>query len=200
MGGPDGKCPTSKEAGAVLPEYRVVERIYMAANSLLSMPVTHFYEKRSHLLFLVCAMTGARIGEVLNLRKSDIIETTNERYFLRIKTEKRRRDEYRAVPIPRKLAMILRMYAGRVEGDRLFQISYTQAYYDIRRASRELLGCELHPHLLRHAYVVYLFSSKRAHPEDVRRWAGHADMRTTLEIYGRYATASLAELERNIWE
>ena len=106
---------------------------------------------RNRLILEMMARGGMRIGEVLNLRSSDI---QGQKLLLRAPKSGR---EGEVVFLPRKIADKLQKYVAdhSMEPEsRVFPITYVAAWYLVRSAGR-LVGIKLSPHDLRRHAATY---------------------------------------------
>ena len=117
-------------------------------------------------------MTGIRVSEAVNLKKSDI-DFKNE--AMTVKWQKSRKYNYRVVPIHKQLMGILRVYAATLkETDRLFPFTRFNAWY----ISKKHIG--VNPHALRHSFAVHWLRSG-GNIVTLHRIMGHSKIQTTME-------------------
>ena len=136
---------------------------------------------RNRLILELMARGGMRIGEVLNLRSSDIQERN-----LAIKNPKSGRTG-EIVYVPRKLLIRLNDYVkGNDIGmnDRIFPISYVAAWSMVKKAGK-LVNIELRPHDLRRHAATY--ASRSGTPIEIvsKVILRHADLSTTQRYLGK---------------
>lgn len=140
---------------------------------------------------LTMAFTGARISEVLALTPSRIDAADEAIVFETLK--QRKKQVFRAVPIPRTLIPMLTVYtAGR--DDRLWPWGRTTAWKVVKGVMRKAGIAEAlcKPKALRHAFAVE--AGQKAIPLNiVQRWLGHARIETTA-IYA----SAIGDEERNL--
>jgi len=95
--------------------------------------------------------TGIRIGECLNLKKSDV---ENQGVWVqRLKKVKKQQRDF--IPLPPALYVDLQRYMARLTGinPRLFPYTGDGAWKALRRAAKEAgVRKTIHPHLFRHAF------------------------------------------------
>lgn len=91
-------------------------------------------------------MTGLRVTEAVNLRKSDI---DFQNYIMTVRWQKSRKFNYRNVPIHPNLKDILQLYTASMKADELvFPITRQRAWQIVKK----YLGG--HPHKFRHSFAV----------------------------------------------
>lgn len=138
--------------------------------------------ERDRLILELMGRGGMRIGEVLNIRVSDI----NFESSTILVTEPKSGRAGEKVYITKKLASKLRSFAMKAdveEGDRVFNISYSTAYRMVRR-SGGLVDSLLRPHdLRRHAATQ---ASRSNIPLEIvsKVILRHADISTTQRYLG----------------
>lgn len=129
----------------------------------------------------LCAIlygTGARINEVLKLRKQNFEEREGH-LLISLFTEKNKLHPIRTIPISFKrepwLIEPIQNYL-RVCSEQLFSFSDRT----VRKITHKYFGC--HPHWFRHSRTTHLISIFNAHPEKIRLWMGWKDERP-LKVY-----------------
>lgn len=140
---------------------------------------------------LTIAFTGARISEVLALTVSRVDIADEAIVFETLK--QRKRGVFRAVPIPKGLAISLSRYASTRQ-TRLWPWGRTSAWKIVKSVMREAGIAEslCKPKALRHAFAVE--AGQQGIPLNiVQRWLGHARIETTA-IYA----CAIGEEERNL--
>lgn len=186
---------------------------------------------RLEALYWVALFLGLRRGEVLGLRLSDLnLETmtlTVEGSLQRVgkhlvRSQTKTESSQRTLPIPRPLARVLRAHLERLEQERLAPESDWEEHGYLFPSER---GTPLEPtsllrhfkaalkraglpegtrfHDLRH-WCASLLISYNVHPKAIQEILGHANITTTLNIYGhllpnvlRDATDQMAGLAGN---
>lgn len=140
---------------------------------------------------LTLAFTGARISEVLALTASRVDVSDEAVIFETLK--QRKKQVFRAVPIPRSMIPLLTGYAVGREG-RLWPWGRTTAWKVVKAVMRKagIAECLCKPKALRHAFAVE--AGQKAIPLNiVQRWLGHARIETTA-IYA----SAIGDEERNL--
>ena len=150
------------------------------------------------------ALTGCRVSEALALRASDVDLEASE---LRFRTLKRRRDAWRAVPVPEDLVQALDL-VHRVRAAQASPRGRTRALWSITRqsAGRQVsalmrqagvTGPQACPRGLRHSWGVA--AVQRGVPlTSIAAVLGHADVATTA-IYATAVGEQHRELVARLW-
>ena len=151
--------------------------------------------ERDKLIVRVLADTGIRVGELLNLRESDLIERDRSTY-LRVLGKG---DKERLVPLPR-LGRRLKRYAerGRPSGTssvRLFVGLRRRPHGDYEALTRfgvaqmirvlgdkAGLGKRVHPHLLRHSFATWSLT-RGVNPVILAQVLGHSSLAMINDVY-----------------
>ena len=151
------------------------------------------------------ALTGCRVSEVLALRACDVDLGTAE---LRIATLKRRRDAWRAVPVPEDLVQALELVhrvrraqaSPRGRTGRLWTITRQSAGRQVGALMRDagIEGPQACPRGLRHGFGVAAVIAGVPLPT-VAAVLGHADLSTTA-IYTTAIGAEARELVARVWD
>ena len=138
------------------------------------------------------AMTGCRVSEALGIRACDVDLEANE---VRIATLKRRKDHWRAVPVPEDLVHALELVhrlrrlqgSGRCANRPLWPITRQTANRRVGAIMRTagIEGPQACPRGLRHSYGVAAV-------------LGHASL-TTTAIYTTAIGAEARELVSRVW-
>ena len=159
-----------------------VKRIINAANNL-----------RDRLVIKLLARTGIRRSELCAIRIQDV---DHERKLIYIPHGKGGKP--RSVPIDEDTLMDMKFYLGARHHGKLVQSNNTKTdgidlsgINEIVRKTAEKAGVKhpdparkhMNPHVFRHSFVRHLISLGMP-PNYVQRLVGHADIRTTLQIYG----------------
>jgi integrase len=140
---------------------------------------------------LTLAFTGARISEVLALTATRIDVADEVIIFETLK--QRKRQVFRAVPVPRSLIPLLTKYGVGKEG-RLWPWGRTHAWKVVKTVMQKAGIAEnlCKPKALRHAFAVE--AGQKSIPLNiVQRWLGHARIETTA-IYA----SAIGDEERNL--
>ena len=140
---------------------------------------------RKRVLLYLLAYTGCRISEALQCRDCHLDDTQN---IIVLATLKRRKRNYRCIPIPSFLTKMLLRLCGSVDG-RLWTIHRVTAWrwvktaMDYIRVRGPMATCKG----LRHGFGIW--AATRSVPQNIiQRWMGHAQPTTTaiyLNVVGR---------------
>ena len=123
---------------------------------------------RDFILISLLAKTGVRLGELLQLEKSDF---DLKQGIMKIRQLKKRRDFRREVIIPPELAPYLTLYLRSVKG-RLFDMTERNARQLVYNYTQRILGKRYRPHAFRHCFAIRILEKTRD-LELVRRILGH---------------------------
>jgi integrase len=154
---------------------------------------------RDRLLFAVLYDTGMRIGEVLGLRHEDVAAAEREVTVLPRSNDNGARSKSRTARTIPVSAELVRLYAdylhaeyGDLDSDYVFvnlwgrphghPLAYP-AVYDLVRRLRRRTGIDFDPHWWRHTAATRLLRDG-VPIEVVSMLLGHADITTTLVVYG----------------
>lgn len=143
--------------------------------------------------------TGCRISEALQLTVERIDVTEQALVFETLK--RRKRGQYRSVPIPEPLIVRLReLTACHSTGQRLWPYSRTTAYRLIKRKmdAAGITGVKGTPKGLRHSFAIACIS-RNVPLTIVKKWLGHARLETTT-IYLEVSGAEERELAKRLWK
>ncbi|WP_433258310.1 tyrosine-type recombinase/integrase [Streptosporangium sp. CA-135522] len=150
-------------------------------------------------LFALLWDTGVRIGEALGLRHADLAAAEREmtvRPRINDNGARTKSQQSRTIPVS---AELVRLYAdylhgeyGDLDSDYVFvnlwaephghRLTYA-AVYDLVRRLRRRTGIDFDPHWYRHTAATRLLRDGVS-IEVVSKLLGHADIATTLDIYG----------------
>ncbi len=163
---------------------------------------------RDRLLIAVAWQTGARVSELIDIRRGDI-DFTNRQIRLRTlkkRTDRRRRRPlaHRWIPVQDSLVADLATYLmqnpiappGQGTDDRVFQIRRIGAYRAIRRVAHKAGikapgGRPVSPHILRHSFAVNCLY--QGMPISVlKELLGHASVLSTM-VYLKVAPTDAKE-------
>ena len=153
---------------------------------------------------LTMAHTGCRISEALALRAGDVDLATAE---IRISTLKRRREHWRAVPVPaelvRELALVHSLRRAQANpkraAERLWPFSRSTGTRHVLALMRQagIEGPQASPKGLRHAFGVAAVTAGVPLPT-IAAVLGHAELNTTA-IYTTAIGAEERELIARMW-
>ena len=162
---------------------------------------TNWNGRRDHALLLTLYNSGARVSEIIGVRRDDLILDSPASLRLRGKGRKER-----TVPLWAKTAHVLRPWLQEL-GDRFGDLVFPSArgrrlsrhgvsYLLRRAASRAAPACpslrskHISPHLIRHSTAMHLLQAG-VDPAVIALWLGHESVQTT---HG-YVEADLAMKE-----
>jgi len=147
------------------------------------------YKLRDLALISVLTFTGCRLGEALQITRSDI-DKKNE--TVRIRQLKKKSEAYRVVPVPSTLFWsIIERYLNRLVNNKLFEITDRQARNIVYKFSKRYLKKKIRPHAIRHSYAIQILKTTK-NLEVVRRLLGHSDYKH-LKHYLDYTQEDLRE-------
>lgn len=156
-----------------IPSWSEVEKIWRK--------VLRQYRKKKISLRVVCLLgvlftTGARISEIISLRREDV---NIKEEVIRIKQLKKRKEVVREVLIHPDIKPYLLKYINVLrKGERLFPFTRQNAYYLVKKHTG------YRPHAFRHVVAIKILSETRD-LELVRRVLGHANY-SVLKEYLNY--------------
>jgi integrase/recombinase XerD len=153
--------------------------------------------ERDKLIIRLLADTGIRLGELVGLRKADLVEQGRERY---IKVRGKGSRE-RLVPVAPALFQRLRRYADRgrpvdSQSERIFLTNRRsaktgdyepvsgRAVQNVVNYAAQQAGIQrsVHPHLFRHSYATWALR-KGMNPLQLQRILGHSDLTMISGVY-----------------
>jgi len=147
-------------------------------------PAQFFRGVRNYTIAVLMLETGLRVGEVVQLRWSDLYFNGNPVTNLVVPSEIAKRKRERMIPVSTRLHQALEEYWERHNFDSIEYTNYF-AFYEglstthistrqverfIRAAAERSLGRPIHPHVLRHTFASKLMRV--------------TDMRTVQELLG----------------
>lgn len=135
--------------------------------------------------------TGLRVGEVVNLKISDI---DSNRMLIRIDQSKGNKDRF--VPLSEKILELLRKYfIQHKPKEYLFNGQKSSKYSttSCNKVVKKYIGEQYHFHQLRHSCFTYLHESGVS-LRDIQILAGHSNSKTT-EIYTLVSNKHLGKLK-----
>jgi integrase/recombinase XerD len=142
--------------------------------------------------------SGCRISEGLNVTAERIDLGNKAVVFETLK--RRKRGQFRAVPIPDSLVDLLRDVLTKVTPSaRIWIFSRPTAYRLVKdcMSQAKITGGMASPKGLRHGFAVACLSQKIPLPT-VQKWLGHARMETTA-IYMEVSGSEERELAKRLW-
>jgi integrase len=145
----------------------------------------------------VLAFTGCRISEALAVTPSRLDPDTGR---IIIRTLKRRRTTFRAVPIPPELATELRRLAkGKAADDRLWSWCRQTAWRRVKAVMEDagISGPQATPKGLRHGFGI-ANAEQNVPPGLTQRWMGHARLETTA-IYQHAVGSEERRFAKRLW-
>jgi integrase/recombinase XerD len=148
------------------------------AKALLEASTKTRNPQRDRLIIELLLKTGLRLGELLNLKISDI-EEDHDVTFLKVNQGKGAKD--RRIPIvDRHLVKELNAYTKKMSQDTfLFDISARRVQYIVKDIAKKAgITKNIHPHTLRHTAAT-LYLKKGVNIESVRKTLGHSNFSTT---------------------
>jgi len=134
------------------------------------------------MIFEFLFKTGCRISELTSIRLMDI--TLAEQVEIKLVGKG---NKQRTVFIDHRLYKSLRQeYQGEYylfENSSHHRLDRSNLFRKIKAAGQEILGQEIHPHLLRHSTANYLLKTCHMTAKYVAEYLGHANPATLLEMY-----------------
>ena len=167
-------------------------RKYLIARERLAFVYAASKEREAVSTFcLTLAFTGARISEVLALTANRVDAADEAVIFETLK--QRKKQIFRAVPVPRVLIPLLTSYSDGKNG-RLWPWGRTNGWKVVKAVMRkaEIAESLCKPKALRHAFAIA--AGQKGIPLNiVQRWLGHARIETTAIYAG-----AIGDEERNL--
>jgi len=154
-------------------------------------------DKRTCTLCQLLAYTGCRISEALALTPAQLDPKTGRVVF---RTLKRRRQAFRAVPVPRELmAALSALSQDRTPDSRLWPWSRQTAWRRIKAVmdAAGISGPQAMPKGLRHGFGV-ANAEENIPMATTQKWLGHAKLETTA-IYQQAVGREETAFARRIW-
>jgi site-specific recombinase XerD len=139
------------------------------------------------LIIRMLAKTGLRISELIHIKNKDIesYDDNNKRIRIVGKGSKER-----IIFLENKfLEDIKKVFPDIAETDYLFYtnrkdcFSRKDLWERIHVFFKKTIDRDVHPHTLRHAYITHKIVVEKKDIKSVSRFAGHADVATTLNMY-----------------
>lgn len=152
--------------------------------------------ERDKLIVRLLADSGIRLGELIGLRTSDVLQQGRQ-HFIRVRGKG---DQERLVPVAPSLYLRLRRYAERgrprdAVTDRLFIALRKDASGEYRALSEsgveqmirglaEAAGIQrrVYPHLLRHSFITWSFT-RGMNPIQLAQIVGHSSLAMIQQVY-----------------
>jgi len=143
------------------------------------------YENQLSMIISILAQTGLRITEFINIKYTDIKE--HDKKYLKIRIMGKGKKE-RFIYFPKtEFTRIKKLWPSLSE---YVFYNYKQdkycrkfLWFAIKKRFRDLLKKDVHPHMLRHFFITYKISTEKKDVKAVSRYAGHANVSTTLQMY-----------------
>ena len=132
---------------------------------LQSEPNWRYRNKKYLIIILTLWESGVRLGELLSLRKKDVVDRGGKTY-LHVKSEKRRMTGvYRMVPIPRYLYLALSNYAHNMKpNEEIFPLNPSSIRRKLYRLADNAGIRRIHPHMFRHAWATRMVHAGISQP------------------------------------
>lgn len=153
------------------------------------------YNPRHKIQLMLMYYCGLRVSEMLNLKKEHI---DFKEEIIKVVQGKGGKD--RLVPIPKPLAIDLKVYVAQPFMENtsdLFDTTSRATQGMLNRLS-EKFGQRLHPHMLRHSYATHVLE-KTNNLELVRDLLGHTDIRVT-QVYTHLTTKAKKAGIKEVWK
>jgi integrase len=144
---------------------------------------------RNGLLVELALKTGIRQGEIITLRKRDLILLEGGVGAVWVEYPLKN-SKQRAVVVSKKFFLELKAYADSIETENLFPISTSR----IRHIWRLVKPLDRRFHTLRHTYAKHLYQ-KSKDLQQVQQDLGHANIRNTMV----YAVVAQKPSQRRKW-
>ena len=154
-------------------------------------------DDRTRAFALLLAYSGCRISEALALTGGQLDAETNR---VMLQTLKRRRQVFRAIPVPVELmATLARLARGKACGKRLWPWCRQTAWRRVKRLMMEagIRGAQATAKGLRHGFGV-ANAEANVPPALTQRWMGHARLETTA-IYQQVVGREERSFARRVW-
>jgi integrase/recombinase XerC len=143
-------------------------------------------EEKIVIIIRMLVKTGLRISEMINIKNEDIEKYDNNNYIIRIVGKG---DKERFIFIELNFLNKIKKIFPDIKSDYLFYnrnnnpLSRMYLWRMMKDFFFKKIGKKVHPHLLRHAYITQKISVEKQDIKAVSRYAGHADVSTTLNMY-----------------
>lgn len=149
-------------------------------------------QARNRIMFETLFQLGVRVSELTNLHVEDFDFKAGT---VHISHEKAKRGKERIVPVPQRLAEMLRDWikVNQIK-DRIFPITRNRVHQITKRAGeRAGISGTLHPHRFRHAHAVHLLH-KTNNLKAVQENLGHSSISLTAQFYARIPGPQMKQL------
>lgn len=156
-------------------------------------------ERRRRAFLLVLYYCGCRISEALNLSPERVDLAEKAIVFETLK--RRRKGEFRSIPIPDSLVNLLRKIIADTEAaHRLWSFSRPTGYRLVKRVMQQAAigGPQACPKGLRHGFAIACLGADIP-LTTVRIWLGHARLETTA-IYLEVRGEEERKLAQRLWK
>lgn len=168
----DIKVPKFKRVEQSIPDYFSEEYFLNEIVSLIDMLFKNEIEVKC--IFYLMFYTGLRIGEILNLKKSDF--NLKEQ---KINIQKRKAKNPIVIYYPKELNSLIELqFDNTPEQEKMFELSSSS----IRKYCKNLnqnLDKKIHPHMFRHSFAV-MFLKKGGDISVLKELLGHKCLQSTL--------------------
>ena len=132
--------------------------------------------------------TGGRVNEIIQLKKSDIV---NKKLTFRAETTKRKKERF--VIIPNVFLKVLKEYMSSLtDDDVLFKLTSQRVWQLSKQYTKKAgINKDIHPHSFRHTYATELYHNT-GDLKLVQELLGHSDIAST-SIYAHVSEEKKAE-------
>jgi len=154
--------------------------------------------ERERLIIRLLYDTGTRISELCNLTLKDIDMSNNE--ITVMGKGRKPRQAYLQEETKKLLEQWVQKKKTK-ETEIVIGVKPITVWYHLKRYGKEILGRDLHPHMLRHSRLQHM-ADQGIDAFSIKAYAGHEDIRTT-QIYvksSKYQRKLAFEKAGNIWE
>jgi integrase/recombinase XerD len=139
---------------------------------------SEYFRSRDRLLLRLCWETGARIGDIVDVKVGDV---DFKEKILKLRVKKRKNVNH--IPLGDDILLEMSNYIRLFNiKERLFDISYVMAWKIIRAYGRRMVMNSIHPHMFRHGLAIHLLKNNVPIPIIAAR-LGHSSVMTTMNYY-----------------